>query len=219
MKIENEPWAYGFLAGLFVMFVGVLANASCTYVRGRDPQIAFESTALITVVCLGGEQAAQMYGSGVIVDRQTILTAAHVATSPPGFFCVRTATMVTGKRYLLTAGKALPAFDLASLKLAVGEFDPTYPVSYGDSPHFGAHVCAATAYPQHLWRCGETQTSTDPPGDVAHSIVVEPGNSGSGVYDERGRLVGIITHRWSCFNGQLCGGKMASLAGHVKELL
>lgn len=218
MKIETKPWAGGFLAALlwlcFVVFA-VLTSGCIRETRGRDPGVAFESTVLITITCPVG----MGYGSGVIVNDHTVLTAAHVATDPDGMFCMRTATMVNGRQFLLAPGKILPDQDLASLHLVIERFDPTFPVTFARKPGYGARVCAMTAFPRFLWRCGDVQTTEDLPGDLSHTIVVEPGNSGSGVYDTRGRLVGIITHRWSCSNGQLCGGKLATLEGHVEDLL
>ena len=51
----------------------------------------------------------------------------------------------------------------------------------------------------------------------AHQLMAKYRISGIPVTKD-GRLVGIITHRWSCFNGQLCGGRFATLAEHLHEL-
>jgi S1-C subfamily serine protease len=221
MRIENSPGSYGFLAGLMVLLLAAFANAGCMReARGREAAVAFESTVLIDIMCVdeqGGGYTSN--GSGVIVNDSTIFTAAHVATDPDGYVCMRRATMVNGKSYPLAPGVVRKDRDLASLKLILQKFDPTWPVVFGVAPAFGTTVCAMTAYPRWLWKCGEVQTREQPPGDISVTIVVEGGNSGSGVYDTRGRLVGLVTHRWSCSNMQYCGGKMASLEGYVKELL
>jgi hypothetical protein len=127
--------------------------------------------------------------------------------------------MVNKKSYMLIQGVLLPDRDLASLHTVLDTFDPTYPIVHGPTPEYGARVCSTTAYPQFLRMCGDVQMPADPPGDLSHTIVTEGGNSGSGVYDAKGRLIGIITHRWSCQNGQLCGGKLATLEGFVDRLL
>ena len=221
MKIETKPSVYGFLCGVyFLLLVAVaVATGRTREVRGRDAGVAFESVVRISVTCItaGGGFAASM-GSGVIVDAHTVLTANHIAEDEPGEICVRRAVPVNGRSYLLAPGKTLPDRDLASL-VSAEPFSPTFPVVYGPAPGYGEHVCSMTAYPRVLWRCGEVQTVADPPGDLSHTIMTEGGNSGSGVYDSRGRLVGIITHRWSCSNGQYCGGKMATLEGHLAGLL
>jgi S1-C subfamily serine protease len=220
MKIENEPAAYGFLAALLVLLIAALALGCVREARGRDAGVAMESAVHITIMCV--DEAGRLsggYGSGTIVNDRTVLTAAHIAEDDPGEVCVRRATMVNGKSYLLAPGVSMPDRDLASLVTVDDKFAPTYPVVYGLTPAFGSRVCSMTAHPRFLWRCGDVQRPAEAPGDLTHTIVTEGGNSGSGVYDTRGRLVGIITHRWSCQNGQLCGGKLATLTGYVDRLL
>lgn len=219
MKIENEPAAYGLLAGLLVLLLGLLLAGCTRDVRGRDPKVALESAVLITTTCITADGVTGWYGSGVIVNDHTVFTAAHIADDPPDSVCVRRATMVNGKTYLLAQNNSMPERDIASLTLVKGTFDPTYAIVYGPAPAFGERVCSMTAFPRFLWRCGDVQQTTEPPGDLYHTIVTEGGNSGSGVYDMQGRLVGIITHRWSCSNGQYCGGKLATLEGYVTWLL
>ncbi len=222
MKIHNSPGAYGLLAGLLVLLLGLVANASCmppSASAQRDPATALEQAVRIEATCFDKNGAlAAFMGSGVIIDKHTIITAAHVATDPEGFVCARTATMVNDHVYEVHLGTALVNRDLGTL-VSDTDFDPTYPVVFGPAPEFGERVCAMTAYPMWLWRCGDAQLPTDPPGDRMHNIIVEPGNSGSGVYDGYGRLIGIITHRWSCSNGQMCGGKFSTLEGFTSALL
>ena len=222
MRVQNTPGSYGLLAGLFVLLLGMLANAGCAraQVKGRDAGVAFDSVVTIELTCVDEKgETFYAFGSGVIVSPDTLLTAAHVAEDEEGFTCVRRATMTNGKQYLLVPGIILHDRDLASMHAFATPFDPTYAVVYGPKPAYGSRVCEMSGYPRVLWRCGEVQVTEEAPGDLEHTIIVEPGNSGSGVYDERGRLVGIITHRWSCSNGQICGGKMATLEGYVDELL
>ncbi len=224
MKIENSPGAYGFLAGLIVLLLGLFANAGCAHAGafgGRDVQERYEQAVQITATCTAADGTTSgFYGSGVIVSTHALLTAAHVASEPDGWRCTWEAEMSNGKKYAIHAGTVMHDYDLASMYVADGEsFDPTYPVVFGDEPEYGARVCAQTSFPRPLIRCGEAQTKNDPPGNLTHTMLVEPGNSGSGVYDNDGRLVGIITHLFRCSNGQYCGGRMATLEGHVAELL
>ncbi len=222
-KIQNSPAALGWCAGLLVLLLGVVANASCAHASkldGRDVEQRFEQAVQITANCLTSSgEATGWYGSGVIVNPTTILTAAHVATEGD-VFCVFEAEMQHGKTYAMHVGVLLPEYDLASMHTAEGErFDPTFPIVFGPVPRLGERICAATAFPRRLTRCGDAQTQTDPPGNLIHTAIVEPGNSGSGVYDDRGRLIGIVTHLWYCSNKQYCGGRVATLEGHVGELL
>lgn len=224
MRIQNSPGSYGILAGLLVLLFAAIVNDGCamtsTSMPGRGAYEALEQAVSIDAVCLAADgSVVGFYGSGVIVNRHTILTAGHVAQDPPGYLCGRVATMSNGHKYSVTAGVVLPDRDLGAL-VSADAFDPTLSITYGPKPAFGEHICAMVAFPMALWRCGEAQGDDAPPGDVVHTITVEPGNSGSGVYDAQGRLIGIITHRWSCgVTGQLCGGKMASLEGYLHELI
>ncbi len=223
MRIKNDSRAYGLLAGLIVLLLGlIVADAGCTPMHAeRGPQAALEQAVKITATCFGDDGSITgFYGSGVIVDSKTVITAAHVARDPDGYTCFRVVEMTNEHKYIVTPGVILVERDIATLKLDSSEsFDPTYPVIYGPSPGFGERVCAMVAHPMWLWRCGDAQMSVAPPGDRIITITVEPGNSGSGVYDAQGRLVGIITHRWSCgVTGQLCGGKMSTLEGYVGQL-
>ncbi len=218
-NFQNHPSAYGFLAGLLTFLCGLVLACCTRDVRGRDAGLALESAVRITSTCMAPDGVYVSYGSGVIVNDHTILTAAHVAADTKGMVCIRSATMSNGSTYMLLPHKALPAQDLASLQTVYQRFAPTHPVELGSPPAYGSRVCAMVAFPYVLWRCGETQRPVSPPGDLVHTIIIDSGNSGAGVYDTQGRLFGIITHRWSCANGQICGGKLATLADHFAGLL
>lgn len=222
MKTQNDPFAYGLLAGLLVFLLGLVVNAGCIHsskLDGRDVQARADEAVEITARCQDTSgQGWVFYGSGVIVDAHTILTAGHVATAEPGMFCGWTAEMSNGKEYSVMPSIVLPGVDLASM-VSMLAFDPTYPIVFGPIPKLGERVCSSTAHPMRLIRCGEAQTRVEPPGDLMHTMLVEPGNSGSGVYDTQGRLIGIVTHLMRCTNGQYCGGKLATLDGHVRELM
>lgn len=228
MKIENTPGAYGWLAGLLVLLLAAVANASCTHaspLMSRSLADRYVEAVEISAMCVqddgnGGGAIVGWGGSGVIVSRTRILTAAHVAATH-GMFCVFSATTIDGKERMIQPAVVLPDFDLASMTILDDEepFDFS-PLAYGVKPTLGDTVCAAVAVPWRGHKCGEVQPDSTPPGDIKFFVVVEPGNSGSGLYNARGELVGIVTHRFFCNQSkQTCGGKAASLDGHVDELL
>jgi S1-C subfamily serine protease len=221
VTVKNTPAAWGWLAGLLTLLAGLLiANSGCAYssvLDGRAPMQRFEQAVQIQISCVEGTKAYRSFGTGVIVNSRTLFTAAHVGALRPGAVCVWVAVMSHGRRYMVTPYVSIPKVDLASMR-SVEPFAPTYPVTFG-RPAFAKHVCAATAFPMWMHRCGDVQTTEPPPGDLAHTIIVEPGNSGSGVYNDDGELIGVITHLTTCVNGQICGGRAATLYGHVPTLL
>jgi hypothetical protein len=109
----------------------------------------------------------------------------------------------------------MEAEDLASMHPAEGSF-PSFDAVYGPPPPLGAEVCEAPAKPARKHRCGEVE----PPrgGFESSTMIVEPGNSGSGVYDAYGHLVGIAVHMTFCGNGQICGSEYAPLLGRIDDL-
>jgi hypothetical protein len=110
--------------------------------------------------------------------------------------------------------------DLAVLRLSIAQDPwPAFGVRFGVAPPLGTTVCAAPSRPVHVHKCGEVYPYTKPPGDISFGIIVEPGNSGSGVYNEDGELVGIVTALRPCANKQWCAGYATSLATHLKDLL
>jgi hypothetical protein len=64
-------------------------------------------------------------------------------------------------------------------------------------------VCVSVAIPSRRRRCG-TVDGIDG-RQVYASYVADYGNSGAGVYDKYGRMVGVITRMVPCSNGQICG--------------
>lgn len=134
----------------------------------------------------------QASGSGVIVSPTQILTATHVVewcpdpeliAIPPGGF---------GRRMRVEMVSTLT--DVARLRIADdGSFSDVRPLEIAAVVD-GSRVCAALADPYHQRRCGFVEDRRpDMDDDLTFSAPIEPGNSGSGLYDSRGRLVGIVT--------------------------
>lgn len=230
MRIKNDPTATGIAVALcwLAVMLGMIAfGGSCAHsspLTSRGLVERYIEAVEIEAMCVQGNTTegalVGWHGSGVIVSRTRVLTASHVANKP-GIVCAFSATTIDGKMRMVQPAAFLPELDLASLEIVDGEkpFDAS-PVSYGAKPEVGDRVCAAVANPWRGHKCGEVQLPGNLPGDVQFLIIVEPGNSGSGVYNDAGELVGIVTHRFSCNQStQTCGGKAASLEGHTRELL
>jgi len=222
VKVENSPSAYGFLAGLLVFLLGVVANISCAHqspLVSRSVAERYSAAVRIGVTCLGEDGSIMSGGgSGVIVSPTVVLTAAHVADMPDAL-CSFSVSRYDGRERSMRVERVDHKLDLARLVLMSGQEPFVYsPVSFGPKPLIGSTVCAAPAWPSFKHKCGEVQPYAEAPGNLQMDVVIEPGNSGSGVYDGAGRLVGIVTHLTHCYNGQICGGKAATLEGHVDGL-
>jgi len=227
MRIQNTPSSYGLLAGLLVFLLGLLANASCAC----TPRLAlaqlhdeYDAAVKIEAHCVvekdGVFSMSGWYGSGVVVDQRHVLTAGHVATADEHEICSFVATDSAGTKRIIAPLVIDAKLDLASMRLQDDQpdFAPTH-VHFGIKPLRGSIVCASPAFPRSAHKCGEVQPYVEAPGDIVMGIIVEPGNSGSALYDEYGHLVGIVTHLLYCQNHQWCAGKAASLQDHVKALL
>jgi len=154
------------------------------------------------------------WGSGVIVGPDTVLTAWHVVKCPP-----RTSRflLVSGPDNVkhwaeLAAGD--PDHDIARLTVAGTPATRLKLAAAKD----GDVVCAAVAHPIREWSCGvvidvgPVKTKTNGTVDIWHTARTVPGNSGAGLYNGRGQLVGLQT------NGDATktdGGLATSVFGRV----
>jgi S1-C subfamily serine protease len=104
--------------------------------------------------------------------------------------------------------------DIARLSFAdAGEWYGVQPAKIAPV-RIESRVCIVVAAPRRDRRCGEVEDIlTTNANDVTLSTPVEPGNSGSAVYDRDGRLVGIVTQRRGLKNGQSTGGIATALGG------
>lgn len=141
----------------------------------------------------GGVLSETLWGSGVVIDERHVLTALHVVWCPAVprirvYFADGRSRAMVPLREDRVADLAM--LDAASLEPLPGGPPPTF----GARPDVGATVCAATAIPARAWSCGSVVSHERPAdSDVRHTAPTLPGNSGSGVYDGAGRLVGIVT--------------------------
>lgn len=161
----------------------------------------------IAVVCENGSMYA---GTGVALPDSRALTAFHVIAPCPGGPLAIVAEL-DDTAMLMQPESIAPNADVVRLEpvdlgLAKAPLSKSRLVELGPLPEPGETVCIAAARPYHSRRCGVVEFAADRPHGIRFDAIVEPGNSGSGVYDSAGRLVGIATKLYQCHNGQICGG-------------
>jgi len=221
MSVRNTPGSYGLIAGLLVLLFGLLVNDGCIPNNRRSIEEQYYTAVEIEVTCIdpSTQSGSIGYGTGVIVDASHVITAAHMTTDPG--FCVYKTTDLLGQSRYMYVLHVLKDVDLASLTLSPAQAPfPISGVAYGPRPPLASIVCILPAHPRREHKCGEVFPYAKPPGDLVVGMVVEPGNSGSGVYDQQGRLVGIaVATVYNTHNDQYVTGKMSSLEGHVQDLL
>ncbi len=224
MKTERhstEPMAFGFLAGALVLILGLYASA-CNpphyphETATRDLAAQYASAVAITANCLelSTGTVGGWYGSGVIVNDHTVLTAGHVVEAE-GYLCTWEGVLSDGTKVELKPGYVDHDADLAAMHSSTKM--KALPVSYAGMPPLGSEVCESASHPKVVHRCGEVEPSEE--GYIVTDMLVDHGNSGAGVYDEDGHLVGITTRLVMCGNRQYCGGWIAKLDGHLELLL
>lgn len=180
------------MRALFLLLAGCQACAGIFQgYRNQVDYIEFEASVRIFVECPNGTQA----GSGVAVSRRHVITAKHVVECLVGL----PTSIVARTRHSATLEMAVDEVsetqDVARL-VVVGAGEPFYvyaEISYS-RPRVGDKVCSVGGdgpYTHSVRKCADIATVTD------HYLVAPlgpvPGNSGSGVFDSRGRVVGILT--------------------------
>lgn len=179
---------------------------------GRSPAAQARAAAEVHHACVSEDGRVSLgFGSGVLVDETLVLTAGHVVKcdAKESAIIVKFPEPV-GDR---AARVSVVDHDGDIAVLTLEEAVKLAPAKVGRRPRVDQRICLVTGIPSRERRCGDVQRWEEPPGDTRHDAVTEPGNSGSGVYDGAGRLVGIVTHYVTCRNGQICGGLFTALEG------
>jgi S1-C subfamily serine protease len=178
--------------------VWILAACNCRLPADETPQDVDALAARIgQIVHIDACTAA---GSGVNLGNGYVLTALHVVTGCPAHLVTESISERSSPSELDTANR----FDLALLKLETPMDAPRVTVArvaQGDT------VCKMAAAPLLTVRCGVVLEVRDGKGGIRHSIQTDKGNSGGGLYDQSGNLVGIVSTCNTAFQGsEVCIG-------------
>jgi hypothetical protein len=189
-------------------------------------------TVQLTALCMMDDEddgpGVEMHmGTGVVLDSTHVLTAGHIVDCNTG--TVVFAQTIWGSTAWMSVEKLDTRSDLGRLvalngkKLSLG-FYRAERASIGPTPVAGEDVCFTSAVPTRDRHCSTVSHVDHVPrlkpdgedhdwwnSDVVITGKVVHGNSGSGVYDAAGNLVGIITE---LIPGEPTGGRFTSLQQH-----
>lgn len=237
-KVQGTSGEWGFLAGVLVLVLGLLVNASCamTETVNRDDKYRVDEPygalrgpggAALATVKINTECGS---GTGVLVDPVHVLTAHHVincADWPKTKFAEKlTVTTPDGVRHHgVTYDKLDGKMDVARLTMPDAHVD-IVPVRI-EHAKLGDTACMFTAVPEYAIKCAKVVLLRD--SKQTRDVGVEYtdiwfGNSGSGVYNQNGALIGVAsallfcnqTDRWLFeLTGErpdhVCGGFVTSI--------
>lgn len=195
---------------LIIIALLVTACGGCyqhTRPKVFSPMEQIAASVGISVIC--PIELSASAGSGVFIDGETVLTAYHVVDCRDAIVTVTRG----GKSIPARISKVDPAGDVAALTLVVGIEGIDRPV-IGKRPDIDHKVCLQPRVPTNVRSCGwvaehyEKQIA----GDVRmNTTFTWYGNSGSGVWNEHGALIGIVIYLAAGQNGQIIGGRFTSL--------
>lgn len=213
------------VALFLAIILGICWLCSCATLSApsleRRPVDQYTSAVSIKVSCIGQNSAGAYFklhrGSGVLVTDSLVVTAAHVASCENGeqIFAMTVNAPGSDDEFTAEVDALYLKQDLARVRLMFKRFEGVRPIHIGPLPGLGEVVCAATAVPMWTYRCDRVQ----PPigNDSSNSFVfggmTSFGNSGSGVYDSQGRLVGIVVTAFMCQGQFPCLGGITPLQG------
>ena len=193
-----------------LVFLIVLLAGGCASYQTRGNLIRHQNaTVRIIVTCKTEEGTSDWFGSGVVISNRRVLTAGHLAKACEG----AEFTAVDGETaYPLSVLKLDVENDL-SIMINTGPTKFNKPsINWGPEPKRMSNIYIVTGAPREDVRMGLLNHWNLKQGpNMKNSLIIEPGNSGSGIYDDLGRLIGICTHTTFCGNGQFCGGRATSL--------
>lgn len=179
---------------LYIFTVGTCTSCLSSVQRPRSVDQPARAVK-VTAIC---SEKDTLNASGVVTGPYTVLTANHVVAH-----CDSPTVLVTswdGTLRFASVSTRYKTLDIASLGiLGTTGFAPAPVTLIKDTK-----VCVLTGYPERHKICSEVTR-----GDLVEfyfSGETVPGNSGSGVWDVEGNLVGIVTKWRQCADGTNCGG-------------
>ncbi len=191
--------------GSWLVLIGIVAFVTCcASTRGTLRNATEQDRTAVVVATPCGT------GSGVLVDDTHVLTAGHMTRCQ---FNIAVVVDKAGVVYQTRLVHLDTRNDLALFEIP--KFTHAKPPVVAE-PKLLSRVCAANGFPHREQTCGTIWKITkEEEANVYHTIPTAHGNSGSGVYDALGRLIGIVTNLELCDikpDGQ-CGGRFTSLHG------
>lgn len=186
-------WVYGVRVSP-VLAVSLALSLACA---GRTVHEQVVAAVDIEVRCGPSDEDVQV-GTGVAVSDRLVVTALHVVTCDGG---AEPQVLVDQGSGVAVPGRVeveLPEIDVARVVVPPGSLSASR-VSVGPRPRVGdGHLTVVTAEP--VWQVKECVPQPDQPlgsdspaGAIGVGCLIVPGNSGAGVYDSRGMLVGVIS--------------------------
>lgn len=189
----------------------------------RNPLEQNAASVRIEIACVTGDaftgslSLSGAYGSGVVISNGTVLTAHHVVRCA-GVSIINVID-ADGRKWPANVEHSDSSRDFARLHVpGMLTNKPAHIVP----PKVGDWVCLATAFPVRGSSCGSVLTvhEFDTPDngtvDFEFDAVIVSGNSGSGIYNSAGDLVGLGTNSRGCLIAGECGGLGSSLAGRFE---
>lgn len=191
MAIINRGLDIGFKVLVVLLLAAIIALlAACGSAPKPAAVAASADTEVLGVGDLAILSSCESSGGAVALDGRHLLTAAHVVVS-----CTDGPVMVRsgdGSVRLARVELVDVIRDAARLELVPGSTDLDARLEVV-AAHVGQPVCIRSGLHEER-RCGTIDRIATGRGGVHSSTATIRGDSGSGLYDEAGRLVGIVVN-------------------------
>ena len=152
----------------------------------ENAQLQRAATLKFVVTC--GDK--RWHGTGTAVGPKNVLTARHVVDCDAAKLKIKVVSVSKHHTYAHILWKS-EIGDVAMVRLDKAIVPHT---GYVRAPAvIDSEVCYSTATPLRFRVCGKVQMQLEP-GRFLVNLPVWAGNSGSTVFDARGRIVGVVTH-------------------------